>query len=127
MIHVSIFDDDSSNDWLCNQTLPLTCYSPMNAVSVGKAFSNAHNWKYNNPHTIHPHSCQRRFSVNVWVGIIYDHLIGEYLLPRRLDGGTYLVILQEVLPVLLQSVPANIKARMWFQHDGALAHFSADV
>ncbi|GFW43499.1 hypothetical protein TNCV_4768521 [Trichonephila clavipes] len=28
---------------------------------------------------------------------------------------------------LLQSVPANIKARMWFQHDGAPAHFSADV
>ncbi|PRD18468.1 UNVERIFIED_CONTAM: hypothetical protein NCL1_60454 [Trichonephila clavipes] len=29
--------------------------------------------------------------------------------------------------VLLQSVPANIKARMCFQHYGALAHFSADV
>ncbi|GFV44685.1 uncharacterized protein TNCV_212381 [Trichonephila clavipes] len=29
--------------------------------------------------------------------------------------------------VLLQSVPANIKACMWFQHDGAPAHFSADV
>ncbi|GFW20956.1 hypothetical protein TNCV_1714631 [Trichonephila clavipes] len=29
--------------------------------------------------------------------------------------------------VLLQCVPANIKARMWFQHDGAPAHFSADM
>ncbi|GFW55695.1 uncharacterized protein TNCV_120791 [Trichonephila clavipes] len=46
---------------------------------------------------------------------------------RRMDGGTYLVFLQEGLPVLLQSVPANIKARMWFQHDGAPGHFSADV
>ncbi|GFU35004.1 hypothetical protein TNCV_2992831 [Trichonephila clavipes] len=27
--------------------------------------------------------------------------------------------------LLLQSVPASIKARMWFQHDGVLAHFSA--
>ncbi|GFU09723.1 hypothetical protein TNCV_5027501 [Trichonephila clavipes] len=27
------------NDWLCNQTLSQTCYSPMYAFSVGKAFS----------------------------------------------------------------------------------------
>ncbi|GFX72341.1 paired domain-containing protein [Trichonephila clavipes] len=31
------------------------------------------------------------------------------------------------LTILLQSVPANIKARMWFQHDGMPAYFSADV
>ncbi|GFV89661.1 uncharacterized protein TNCV_1576341 [Trichonephila clavipes] len=29
--------------------------------------------------------------------------------------------------VVPQSVPTNIKAHMWFQHDGANAHFSADV
>ncbi|GFT43998.1 uncharacterized protein TNCV_2688691 [Trichonephila clavipes] len=29
--------------------------------------------------------------------------------------------------VNMQSVPANIKARMWLQHDGAPAYFSADV
>ncbi|GFS87567.1 hypothetical protein TNCV_2941691 [Trichonephila clavipes] len=53
---------------------------------------------------------------------------GLYQLPQMcLDGETYLVFLQEVLPVLLQNVPVNIKARMWFQHDGAPAHFSADV
>ncbi|GFX44214.1 uncharacterized protein TNCV_4120101 [Trichonephila clavipes] len=32
-----------------------------------------------------------------------------------------------ILEILLESVPANIKARIWFQHDGAPAHFSADV
>ncbi|GFY24397.1 hypothetical protein TNCV_1014451 [Trichonephila clavipes] len=32
----------------------------------------------------------------------------------------------EMLPVLLQSVPANIKARMWFQHDKRL-HISAQM
>ncbi|GFV45112.1 uncharacterized protein TNCV_5016811 [Trichonephila clavipes] len=58
---------------------------------------------------------------------MHDHFIWSYLLPRRLDGGTYLVFLQEVLPVPLQSVPANMKARMCFQHDGAPAHFSAYV
>ncbi|GFT81858.1 uncharacterized protein TNCV_4336941 [Trichonephila clavipes] len=29
--------------------------------------------------------------------------------------------------VLLQSVPANIKACMWFQHGAAPTHFHADV
>ncbi|GFV59616.1 DUF4817 domain-containing protein [Trichonephila clavipes] len=88
---------------------------------------NAHNWMYTNPHAIHPLSYQQHFSVNVWAGIIHDHLIGSYLLPRHLDDGTYLVFPQEVLPVQLRSVPANIKALMWFQHDGAPTHYSADV
>ncbi|GFX06704.1 uncharacterized protein TNCV_1753071 [Trichonephila clavipes] len=88
---------------------------------------NAHNWMYTNPRAIRPHSYQRRFSVNVWARIIYDQLITPYLLPSRLDGGAYLVFRQEVLPVLLHSVPDNVKARMWFQHDGTPAHFSANV
>ncbi|GFU46920.1 uncharacterized protein TNCV_3790051 [Trichonephila clavipes] len=45
----------------------------------------------------------------------------------RVDGGTYLVFLQEAFSFLLQIVPANIKARMWFQLDGASAHFSVDL
>ncbi|GFU30186.1 uncharacterized protein TNCV_3625211 [Trichonephila clavipes] len=35
---------------------------------------NAHNWTYTNSHAIHPHSYQRSFSINVWTGIIPDHL-----------------------------------------------------
>ncbi|GFV21391.1 uncharacterized protein TNCV_2371481 [Trichonephila clavipes] len=61
----------------------------------------------------------------MWAGIIHDHLIGSYLLPRCLNCRSYLVFQQEVLPVRLQSAPANINARMWFQHDGTPAHFSA--
>ncbi|GFV86099.1 uncharacterized protein TNCV_670961 [Trichonephila clavipes] len=30
-----------------------------------------------------------------------------------MDGGTHLVFLQQMLPVLLQSVSVNIKARQW--------------
>ncbi|GFS78149.1 uncharacterized protein TNCV_1107611 [Trichonephila clavipes] len=98
-------------------------------LQLGRYFNahNVHYWTYTNPQTIRLHLYQRHFSVDVWTGIIHNHLIGPYLLPRRLDGRTYLVFLQEVLPVLLQSVPDNIKARMWFQHDGTPAQFSADV
>ncbi|GFU26699.1 hypothetical protein TNCV_1837791 [Trichonephila clavipes] len=51
-------------------------------------------------------------------------LTDECSFSQHLDGVAYLVFRQEVL---LQSVPANIKARIWFQHDRSSAHFNADV
>ena len=50
-----------------------------------------------------------------------------YLLPTRLDGDLYLVFLQEVLPQLINNVPAQIRRRMWFEHGGAPAHYSLDA
>jgi hypothetical protein len=36
------------------------------------------------------------FSINMWVGIVENHLIGSYILPRRLNGDGYLQFLNEV-------------------------------
>ncbi|GBM71854.1 hypothetical protein AVEN_229352-1 [Araneus ventricosus] len=80
-----------------------------------------------NPYDTRPHAYQKRFSVNVWAGIVGDHLIDPYLLPFQLEGRTYLTFLQQVLSELLQPVAANIQSCMWFQHDGAPTHFSLDV
>lgn len=88
---------------------------------------NLHSWASRNPRDTRSHRYQERFSVNVWAGIVGDYLIGPYLMPVRLDAATYLIFLQQVLPELLQPVPANIQDRMWFQHDGAPPHFSLDV
>lgn len=88
---------------------------------------NAHVWADVNPHATYPHAHQRRFSINVWAGILGDHLIGPYLLPERLNGKTYLTFLQHVLPDLLNVVPPRIRRVMWFQHDGAPAHYVRDV
>jgi hypothetical protein len=38
-----------------------------------------------------------------------------------------IVFLQEVLPMLLEDVPLAIRHDMWFQNDGAPAHFSAQT
>ena len=84
---------------------------------------NSHHWQVNNPHVIYPHSHQHRFSVNVWAGIVSDNLIGPYLMPSPLNGEVYRVFLQEVLPQLLENVPLNIRRLMWYQHDGAPAHY----
>lgn len=86
---------------------------------------NNHVWVHENPHATFVHGHQERFAVNLWAGIIGNNLIGPYILPPRLDGRTYLMFLQEVLPELLEDLPLADRRTIWFQHDGAPAYFAA--
>ncbi|GFV40663.1 uncharacterized protein TNCV_2268341 [Trichonephila clavipes] len=90
---------------------------------------NSHSWAAANPHVTRTRAAQDRFLVNVWAGILGDYLIGPYILPDRLTGPRYLIFLEQVLPELLDSahVTAAIRTSMWFQQDGAPAHFSISV
>jgi hypothetical protein len=63
----------------------------------------------------------------MWAGIIENCVVGPYLLPHRLNVPAYCVFLQEVLPVLLEDVPLAVRRDLWFQHDGAPEHFSAQT
>lgn len=87
-------------------------------------FHNNHLWAEDNPHAIQECRYQYEFSLNVWVGIIGENVIGPYFLPLRLNGASYTNFLQEQLPIVLENVPLAIRPRMWFMHDGAPAHFS---
>lgn len=84
---------------------------------------NSHVWALENPHETVMHNHQHRFSVNVWAGIVNNHLIGPYILPNRLDSPTYLVLVRDILPELLEQLPLEVRANLWFQHDGAPPHF----
>ena len=64
-----------------------------------------------------------RFSVNIWAAIVKDHLIGPQILAERLNGAMYLNFLQNTLPELLENIPLQLRACMWYQDDGAPAHF----
>ena len=90
---------------------------------------NSHVWSTGNPHATRTRAGQVRFSVNVWAPIIGYHLIGPYLLRKRLTGQNYLIFLQQVLPQLLDDAQifTAMRSSMWFQHDGAFANFSEDV
>ena len=88
---------------------------------------NSHQWADVNPYASSTHAYQRRFSINVWAGIIGDHLLGPYLLPERLNGKKYLTFLQQVLSEMMTDVPPRIRLVMWFQQDGAPAHYAPDV
>jgi hypothetical protein len=54
-------------------------------------------------------------------------IIGQYVLPHRLTGNHYRDILLHDLPKLLEVVPLAVRARVWYMHDGAPAHFSRVV
>lgn len=87
-------------------------------------FHNYHIWADENPHAIVETNHQEPFSLNVWVGVIGDYLIGPHFLPPRLNGEAYVQFLREVHPVLLEEVPLGVRRDMFFMHDGAPAHFS---
>jgi hypothetical protein len=59
-------------------------------------------------------------SINVWAGIVDD-------LPHRLTANHYRDALLHDLPKLLEGVPLAVRARIWYMHAGAPAHFSRAV
>ena len=65
--------------------------------------------------------------VNVWAGIIGNHLIGPFFFENTLNGAMYLQFLQENLNGLLENVPLQIRNHMYFMQDGAPPHFSVLV
>lgn len=91
------------------------------------------NWRNNhyydtvNPHVTRERHFQHEFSINIWCGIVGNHLIGPFVLPRILNGDAYLAFLQNDLPQLLEEIPLNIRGRMCLLHDGAPAHYPRAV
>jgi hypothetical protein len=87
---------------------------------------NSHLLAQHNPHVPREWDYQVRCSINVWADVIDSCVVGPYLLPDRLNGPAYCVLLQEMLPVLLTMCHWWFDVT-WFQHDGAPAHFSAQT
>lgn len=88
---------------------------------------NTHFWNDENPRAVRRTNCQYRFSVNLWAGIIGNQLIGPIEMPNNLNSERYLDFLQNQLAGLLDEVPLRSRLGMYFQHDGAPAHFGRPV
>jgi hypothetical protein len=93
----------------------------------GKINFHNHVWAEENPHTVVQSRYQQQFSINVWVGIIGDVLVGPHVLPQSLTGNCYQYFLENDLPTLSEDLALAIRAHMWFLHDGASPHFSIIV
>lgn len=48
---------------------------------------------------------KKRFSLNVWIGIMGNNVLGPVELPSRLNADHYLQFLQTTLPNLLDEIP----------------------
>lgn len=92
-------------------------------------YHNLHFWapKGENPRKSKEGAHQQRFSLNVWMGIVHDMLIGPFFLPARLTGIAYEHFLKEELPILLEDVPLGTRMTMIYQHDGCPAHYYRGV
>ena len=85
---------------------------------------NCHYYSQVNPRWIRgTHFQNIIISVNVWCGIINDHIIGPYFFDGNLNGEMYLQFLETQLGPLLEEIDLDMRRVMWFQHDGAPPHF----
>lgn len=99
-------------------------------------FVNRHNcryWSSENPHWMMEHHTQYRQKLNVWAGIIGQHIIGPYFIDGNLNADRYLLLLRDhIVPDIVQLFPDADRQGMpnrdiWFHQDGAPPHYGVDV
>lgn len=79
-------------------------------------------WSRENQHRTLSLRTQYPRKLNVWAGIIGDHIIGPFFIDGNLTGIKYLNLLQHhVIPTLQQTAGINLD-RVWYQHDECPAH-----
>lgn len=83
---------------------------------------NVRKWTPQNTHWHREVPYQNPWRVNVWAGILGNHLVGPYFFEGNLTSERYAHLLENVLPGLLENIPLATRQEMWFQHDGAPAH-----
>lgn len=90
---------------------------------------NLHEWHYENPHLKRASSFQVQFSINVGAALIDDVLIGPVILPTTLTSESFLTLLRDELPILLEEVSLATRRRgcMYLQMDGCPAHYGRNV
>ena len=84
-------------------------------------------WARRNPNATSVTHFQRRFSLNVWYGMLGKRLIGPFVLDNNLTGNTYKAFLRNDLPVLSEDFPLMLRSQMYFQHDGAPLYYTNRV
>lgn len=88
---------------------------------------NCHYWSDTNPHWHRAIDNQWRWSLHVWCGIVNGYLVGPFFFERTVNANTYLDLLTDQLPHLLENIHLETRRRMFFQQDGAPPHFARIV
>lgn len=85
---------------------------------------NNHYWSRENLMLTKAHRPQRRFSVNVWCGLMGSRLLGPIFYQGNLTAERYLELIRPVLEDLLDDMDLASRESMYMQQDGAPAHNS---
>lgn len=88
---------------------------------------NCHYYSDVNPYWHRDLDHQNRWSIMVWCGIVNGYLIGPYFFEGNVDRHSYLELLRDHLPVMLENVDLETRLLMWLQQDGAAPHFAVIV
>ncbi|EZA55092.1 hypothetical protein X777_05364 [Ooceraea biroi] len=71
-----------------------------------------HYWAEDNPHWLRQVQHQHPWTVNVWCGIIGNHIIGPFFIEGTLNEQKYANFLRHELQILLHDVPLGHRIRM---------------
>lgn len=82
-------------------------------------------WCRENPHIIHETHTQWPKKVNVWVGIIGNHIVGPFFIDGTLTKEKYMDLLISEVGPALENIRVN--GEIIFQHDGAPPHSARDI
>lgn len=88
---------------------------------------NSHIWAHTNPYVMQQTAHQNPWALNVWAGMYKSQILGPVFLPLRLNGPSYLQLLNSTIEGIVDEMPLADRRNAWFQHDGAPAHITDPV
>lgn len=92
---------------------------------------NVRYWCDENPHVFREGHTQFQQKLNVWIGILGDHIVGPLFIDGNLTGELYLNMLENLIHPLIVEIaennPNEFDMDITFQQDGAPPHFSRQV
>lgn len=84
-------------------------------------------WSQENLHLSVVERTQYPQKLNVWAGILGDHVVGPFFINGNLNSETYFnLLVNEILPAI-QNLPNINLQDVWFQQDGCPAHNAVRV
>lgn len=81
---------------------------------------NHRTWARGNPRNVYPGSTQYPHTLNVWAGIVGQHVVGPLVINGKLTGVKYLDMLQNEISAQISDL--DLPGELWYQHDGCPAH-----
>lgn len=117
---LQIFQDDNTflNRLLMSDECTITRDGALNS-------RNEHHYSETNPHVKKIVKSQTRFKINVWCGIINNHLVGPHFFEGNVDTESYMNLLENHLRNYVEESECGIPfEEVVFHQDGAPAHYA---